>query len=78
MPIGREPYKLEDYPDINKHLRFWDKASNPFTIVANVFWLVFFGWEIATFHLIAAVIQALTVVGIGNAVQNVRLAKFAL
>lgn len=45
---------------------------------ANMFWLIFLGWEIALFHLFTAVIQALTIIGIGNAVQNVRLAKFAL
>eukprot|EP00026_Physarum_polycephalum_P017822 Phypoly_transcript_19171.p1 GENE.Phypoly_transcript_19171~~Phypoly_transcript_19171.p1 ORF type:complete len:168 (+),score=27.01 Phypoly_transcript_19171:146-649(+) len=78
MPIGREPYKPEEDPEVAKTLHFWNKASHPLTIVVNVIWLVFAGWFIALAHLATAVIQALTIIGIGNAIQNVRLAKFAL
>mmetsp|Transcript_7547 Transcript_7547/g.22322 ORF Transcript_7547/g.22322 Transcript_7547/m.22322 type:complete len:208 (-) Transcript_7547:569-1192(-) len=51
---------------------------HPFCIVANVVWLIFFGWGFALAHLAAAVVQALTIVNISSAFTSAQLAIFAL
>lgn len=56
----------------------WNNPAHPWTICANVVWAVLFGWHLAVAHLLAALVQALTVVGIGTALTNVQLAAFAM
>jgi len=46
--------------------------------ILNGVWVVLFGWEIFLAHLILAMVQAITVYGIGNAVRHVRIAKETL
>lgn len=46
--------------------------------ILNGVWLVLFGWEIFLFHLLLAVIQALTIYGIGNAVRHYQIAVATL
>jgi hypothetical protein len=56
----------------------WGNPAHPYTIAANVIWVVLFGWSLAAMHLAAALVQAATIIGIGTAVTNVQLAMFAL
>ena len=51
---------------------------HPLTCIANVIWLIFFGWEIVLLFWLTAIVQALTVVGIGTALQMFELSLFAL
>jgi uncharacterized membrane protein YccF (DUF307 family) len=44
----------------------------------NVLWLVVFGWEMALAHLGAALVCALTIIGIPFAVAHLKLAVLAL
>jgi uncharacterized membrane protein YccF (DUF307 family) len=46
--------------------------------VGNVIWILLFGWWLAVGHLLAAMLLALTIIGIPFAVANVRLAGLAL
>ena len=41
-------------------------------------WAIVFGWNLALAHLAAALVQALTVIGIGTALTNLQLAAFAM
>lgn len=75
-PLTKEPYHLES--SFNVKTSPWKNPKHPFTIAANVVWLIFFGWEIALLHLFAALVQVMTIINIGTAQQNVRLALFAL
>ena len=56
----------------------WGNPAHPYTIAANVVWVVLFGWSLAAMHLAAALVQAATIIGLGTAVTNVQLAMFAL
>lgn len=56
----------------------WSNPAHPYTICANVVWLVLFGWNLALLHLAAAAVQALTIIGIGTALTNLQLAWFAM
>ncbi|KAI9143295.1 hypothetical protein BKA69DRAFT_170522 [Paraphysoderma sedebokerense] len=84
LPVGREPYTPARQPAAGRGLS-WNRLQNimkdpkhPLTIAANVYWLLLWGWNIFLAHWIFAIIQALTIVGIGNAVNHARLAVFAL
>jgi uncharacterized membrane protein YccF (DUF307 family) len=46
--------------------------------ILNGLWLILFGWEIFLFHIFLAIIQALTIYGIGNAVRHYEIATATL
>lgn len=46
--------------------------------IANILWLIFFGWEIMMSHLVAGVILCITIVGIPFGLQAFKLAKLAI
>ena len=75
-PIPRETYS--DVWTFDYHTSPWSNPIHPFTCIANVIWLVFFGWEIVLLFWAVAIIQALTVIGIGSALQMFELSLFAL
>ena len=47
-------------------------------VVFNILWLVLFGWAIAVAHLTAAVLLAITIIGIPFALQHIKLIPLAL
>lgn len=46
--------------------------------IANIIWLIFFGWEAAVSHLIMGLVLCITIVGIPFGLQWFKLAKLAL
>lgn len=75
-PITKEPYHEMLTTDI--HSSPWNNPAHPFSVVANVVWLLLFGWALACLHLAAAVVQALTIIGLATALVNLELAVFVL
>jgi uncharacterized membrane protein YccF (DUF307 family) len=53
-------------------------ADSLLTMIFNVIWIVFFGWEIALNHLVWGVILAITIVGLPFARQHFKLMILAL
>ena len=49
-----------------------------FGIGLNVIWFVFAGWYIALTHVLIAVAEAITIIGIPFAIKDLELAKLAL
>jgi uncharacterized membrane protein YccF (DUF307 family) len=74
--ITREPYSPKDDSSTLKHI--WTDPTHPFTIAANVVWAVFFGWGFALLHLFLAIIQFLTIIGIGTAITQFKLLSFVI
>ena len=50
----------------------------PLKLLFDVIWIVLFGWEIAMAHITAALIMAITIVGLPFAKQHFKLAPIAL
>jgi uncharacterized membrane protein YccF (DUF307 family) len=46
--------------------------------IGNAVWILLFGWELAVYHLIAAVILSITIIGIPFGKQHIKLARLAL
>jgi uncharacterized membrane protein YccF (DUF307 family) len=55
-----------------------DRDDGPSSLVLNIVWLVFAGWWLALHHILIALCQAVTIIGIPFAWQHVKLAGLAL
>lgn len=53
-------------------------ASGPLGTVLNVIWFVLAGWWLALGHLIVAVGEAISIIGIPFAIKDLQLAQIAL
>ena len=80
IPFGIQSMKLgvATFAPFGKRIVEAPDANGPLQIVLNVIWLIFFGWEIAIAHLVAAGILAITIIGIPFALQHVKLIPIAL
>ncbi len=46
--------------------------------IGNVIWILLFGWELAIFHVIAALLFSITIIGIPFGKQHIKLARLSL
>jgi uncharacterized membrane protein YccF (DUF307 family) len=53
-------------------------ASGPLGVVLNVIWFVLAGWWLALGHLMVAVAEGITIIGIPFAIKDLQLAYIAL
>ena len=53
---------------------WYHDPHHPFIILVNVVWFVLFGWEFFLMHIVSALVQLLTIVGVGNAITNCKIA----
>jgi len=72
LPFGRKAVSRAEY------LGTEDFGTGPFGLVGNILWLVFAGWWLALGHLIAALVLAITIIGIPFAWAHLKLAGIAL
>ena len=47
-------------------------------MIGNVIWILLAGWWLAIGHLVTAVVQAITIIGIPLAIANVKLIPISL
>jgi uncharacterized membrane protein YccF (DUF307 family) len=72
LPFGRKAVSRAE------HLGVDDFGTGPFGAIGNIIWLVLAGWWLALGHLIAAILLALTIIGIPFAWAHLKLAGIAL
>jgi uncharacterized membrane protein YccF (DUF307 family) len=72
LPFGRKAVSRAEYFGTE------DVGTGPFGLLGNIVWLVLAGWWLALAHLIAAVLLALTIIGIPFAWAHLKLAGIAL
>lgn len=66
-PFGKEIVRREE-----------GLASGPLGLVLNVIWFVLAGWWLALGHVIVAVAEAVSIIGIPFAIKDLQLAYIAL
>ena len=71
-PFGREAVRR----DLLRGRK--DLGTGCLGVVANVIWIVFAGWWLMLGHLVSAIANAVTIIGIPFAVQHLKLALIAL
>jgi uncharacterized membrane protein YccF (DUF307 family) len=72
LPFGRKAVSRAEYS--GRH----DIGTGPFGLLGNVIWLVLAGWWLALGHVIAAILLAVTIIGIPFAWAHLKLAGIAL
>ena len=72
LPFGQKAIDRDRYTGAK------DAGTGLLGDIGNVIWLVLAGWWLALFHLLAAVILAITIVGLPFAWAHLKLAKLAL
>ena len=72
LPFGQKAIDRDRYTGTK------DAGTGLLGDIGNVIWLVLAGWWLALFHLLAAVILAITVIGLPFAWAHLKLAKLAL
>ncbi len=53
-------------------------ANSTLRVIFNLIWIFLFGWEIAVAHLAAAIVCAVSIIGIPFAVQHIKLIPLSL
>jgi uncharacterized membrane protein YccF (DUF307 family) len=72
LPFGQRAVSRAD------HLGQHDVGTGPFGFIGNIIWLILAGWWLALGHLIAAIVFAITIIGIPFAWAHLKLAGIAL
>ena len=80
IPFGIQSIKLgiANLAPFGKRVVAKEHAGSLLTIIFNIIWLIFFGWEIALVHLISAALLAITIIGLPFAKQHFKLIPLAL
>jgi uncharacterized membrane protein YccF (DUF307 family) len=72
LPFGQKAVNRAEYTGHE------DIGTSPLGTIGNVIWLILAGWWLALGHLIAAVVLAVTIIGIPFAWAHLKLAGIAL
>jgi uncharacterized membrane protein YccF (DUF307 family) len=72
LPFGQQAVSRADYTGRG------DLGTGPLGVIGNVVWFVLAGWWLAIGHLFAALLMAVTIVGLPFAWAHLKLAGIAL
>jgi len=72
LPFGHRAVRRDRFTGVH------DLGTGPLGVLGNVVWLVLAGWWLALCHLAAAIVLALTVIGLPFAWAHLKLAGLAL
>ncbi|MBR2547113.1 MAG: YccF domain-containing protein [Eubacterium sp.] len=77
IPFGVQCFKFANLTvmPFGKEIVF---GNGVVSLLANIVWIIFFGWEMAVANLISAVLCCITIIGIPFAGQYVKIAKLWL
>ncbi|MDG3142124.1 YccF domain-containing protein [Streptococcus suis] len=77
IPLGLQCFKIATFGlfPFGKEVVI---TSNGFSLLLNILWIIFFGWELALIHLTSAFFLCLTIIGIPFAIQSLKLAQISL
>ena len=78
LPVGKQCFKMAKLQLAPFGKEIVDEGTSSLGMLANIIWIIFFGWEIALVNLISALFFAITIIGIPFAKQNLKLAKVSL
>lgn len=82
IPFGVQAFKLGIYTMWPFGTSLVPATANPLSglvaVIGNLIWLVLFGWWLALIHLVAAVLHAITIIGIPFAVAHLKLLRASL
>ncbi|MFW6022892.1 MAG: YccF domain-containing protein [Halanaerobiaceae bacterium] len=77
IPYGMQCFKMArlQLAPFGKEVK--DRGTTSLGFIANLIWVLLFGWELALMNLVSALIFTITIIGIPFAKQNMKLAKIS-
>ena len=77
IPLGRQAFKMASLT-LTPFGRTITYGGGAPSTIANVFWVILFGWWAALAYVIVGLVYCITIVGIPFGVQLFKMAKLAL
>lgn len=78
IPVGKQCFKIASMQFAPFGKQIVEKNGSSFGLIANIIWIILFGWELAVANLVSAAIFAVTIIGIPFAKQSLKLAYLSL
>ena len=80
IPFGFQCFKLAGLAlaPFGREIREKEPPSGALAVIMNVIWIILPGLELAVFHLIMALVFAVTIIGLPIAAQHLKMTRLAL
>ena len=80
IPFGIQCFKLAGLAlaPFGREIREKEPPSGALAVIMNVIWIILPGLELAVFHLLMALLLALTIIGLPLAAQHLKMTRLAL
>ena len=80
IPFGIQCFKLAGLAvaPFGREIREKEPPSGCLAVVMNIIWIILPGLELAIFHLIMALLFAITIIGLPLAAQHLKMTRLAL
>lgn len=80
IPFGFQCFKLAGLAlaPFGREIREKEPPSGALAVIMNVIWIILPGLELAIFHLLMALVLALTIIGLPLAAQHLKMTRLAL
>lgn len=80
IPFGIQCFKLAGLAlaPFGREIREKEPPGGAIAVIMNILWIILPGLELAVFHLIMALLFAITVIGLPIAAQHLKMTRLAL
>lgn len=80
IPFGIQCFKLAGLAitPFGQEIREKDPPSGALAVIMNIIWIILPGLELAVFHLVMALLFAITIIGLPLAAQHLKMTRLAL
>jgi uncharacterized membrane protein YccF (DUF307 family) len=80
IPFGLQCFKLAGLAlwPFGREVREKEPPSGALAVIMNILWIILPGLELAIFHLLVALVLAITIIGLPLAVQHLKMTRLAL
>lgn len=80
IPFGIQCFKLAGLAlmPFGREIREKKPPGGALTVIMNVIWIILPGLELAVFHLMMALLLAITIIGLPLAVQHLKMTRLAI
>jgi len=80
IPFGIQCFKLAGLAlmPFGREIREKEPPSGALAVIMNVIWIILPGLELAVFHLMMALVLAITIIGLPLAAQHLKMTRLAI
>jgi uncharacterized membrane protein YccF (DUF307 family) len=80
IPFGFQCFKLAGLAvsPFGREIREKEPPSGAVAVIMNIIWIILPGLELAVFHLVMALLFAITIIGLPIAAQHLKMTRLAL